>query len=52
MCFKVRRSISLYKLLITLTQAIRVFSSLIPIRAAFNLKFKDLIKLLISIKLF
>ena len=52
MCFKVRRSILLYCLLITFTQALRASSRSTPIREAFSLGLKDLIRLLISIELF
>ena len=48
MCFGVRRSISLYKPLITLAQAIIVFGSLIPTKAVFNSGFKDFTKQLIK----
>jgi len=42
----------LYKPLITLAQAVRVSGSLIPIKAAFSLEFKDFIKQLIKADLF
>ena len=47
-----RRSISLYKPLMTLTQAMIVSGSLTPIRDIFNLGFKDSIKQLIKADLF
>ena len=40
-CFKARRSMSLYKLLITLVQSVTVFGNLTPIRAIFSLGFRD-----------
>ena len=52
MYFGVRRSISLYKPLMTLVQAMTVSGSLTPIRDAFNLGFKDSIKWLIKADLF
>ena len=48
----VKRSISLYHLLIAFTQALKAFSKSIPIKEVFSLKLKDLIKLLISMELF
>jgi len=50
--FSVRRSISLYCLLITFTQALRAPSRFTPIREVFSLELKDLIRLLISAKSF
>jgi len=50
--FGVRRSILLYKPLMTLAQAITVSSSLTPTRNAFNSGFKDFIKQLIKADLF
>ena len=50
--FGVRRSILLYYLLITFIQASRVSSRSTPIRKVFSLGFRDLIRLLISIKSF
>ena len=47
-----RRSILLYKPLMTLAQAMTVSSSLTPIRDTFNLGFKDFIKQLIKANLF
>ena len=52
MYFGVRRSILLYKPLITLAQAMIVFGNLTPIKDAFNLGFKDFIKWLIKADLF
>ena len=52
MYFGARRSISLYKPLMTLAQAMTVSGSLTPIRDAFNLRFKDFIKRLIKADLF
>ena len=48
MCFRVRRSISLYKLLIILAQAVRVSGSLTPVREAFSLEFRDSTRRLIK----
>ena len=48
MCFRARRSISLYKPLIILAQVVRVFSSLTPIREAFSLEFRDSTRRLIK----
>ena len=48
MYFGVRRSISLYKPLMILAQAVIVSGSLTPIRDAFNLGFKDSIRRLIK----
>ena len=48
MCFGVRRSILLYKPLIILAQAVRVSSSLTPIREAFSLEFRDSTRRLIK----
>jgi hypothetical protein len=50
--FGVRRSISLYRLLITFAQALRAPSRSIPIREVFSLGLKDLIRLLISAESF
>ena len=50
--FSVRRSISLYYLLMTFAQALRVSSRSMPIREIFSLGFKDLIRLLINAELF
>jgi len=50
--FGVRRSISLYHLLITFTQASRAFSRSTPIREVFSLGLRDLIRLLISTESF
>ena len=52
MCFRVRRSILLYKPLIILAQAVRVSGSLTPIREAFSLEFKDSTRRLIKVGLF
>ena len=52
MDFGVRHSISLYYLLMTFIQALRAFNKFIPIREVFSLGLKDLIRLLISTKLF
>jgi len=43
---------SLYRPLIILAQAVRVFSSLTPIREAFSLEFKDSTRRLIKAGLF
>ena len=50
--FNIRRSISLYRLLITFTQVLNVSSRSIPIKEVINLGFKDLIRLLINTELF
>jgi len=50
--FGVRRSILLYRLLITFTQASRAPGRSIPIREVFSLGLRDLIRLLISAELF
>jgi len=50
--FGVRRSILLYRLLITFTQALRAPSRSTPIREVFSLGLRDLIRLLISAELF
>jgi len=50
--FSIRRSILLYRLLITFTQALRALSRSIPIREVFSLGLRDLIKLLTSVELF
>ena len=50
--FGVRRSISLYRLLITFTQALRASGRSTPIREVFSLGLRDLIRLLISIESF
>jgi len=50
--FGVRRSILLYYLLITFTQALRAPSRSIPIREVFSLGLRDLIRLLTSVELF
>jgi len=50
--FGVRRSISLYYLLITFAQASRAPSRSIPIREVFSLGLRDLIRLLTSAELF
>jgi len=50
--FSIRRSISLYCLLITFTQALRAPGRSIPIREVFSLGLKNLIRLLTSIELF
>ena len=42
----------LYRLLITFVQVLRALSRSIPIREVFSLGLKNLIRLLISIKLF
>ena len=52
MCFRVRRSILLYKPLIILAQVVRVSSSLTPIREAFSLEFRDSTRQLIKAGLF
>jgi hypothetical protein len=48
----VRRSILLYRLLITFTHTLRAPGRSIPIREVFNLGLRDLIRLLISTELF
>jgi len=50
--FGIRRSILLYRLLITFAQALRAPSRSIPIREVFSLGLRDLIRLLISVELF
>jgi len=50
--FGVRRSISLYYLLIIFTQALRAPSRSTPIREVFSLGLRDLIRLLTSVKSF
>ena len=50
--FGIRRSISLYRLLITFTQALRAPSRSTPIREVFSLGLKNLIRLLISTESF
>jgi len=50
--FSVRRSILLYHLLIIFTQALRASGRSIPIREAFNLGLRDLIRLLTSVESF
>jgi len=52
MDFSVRRSISLYYLLITFTQALRAPSRSTPIREVFSLGLRDLIRLLTSTESF
>ena len=52
MGFGIRRSISLYRLLITFTQALRAPDRSTPIREVFNLGLKDLTRLLISAESF
>ena len=52
MCFGIRRSISLYRLLIIFTQVLRAPSRSTPIREVFSLGLKDLIRLLISTESF
>ena len=52
MGFNIRRSILLYRLLITFAQALRAPSRSIPIREAFSLGLRDLIRLLTSTELF
>ena len=52
MDFGVRRSISLYRLLITFAQALRAFNRSISIKEVFNLRLRDLIRLLTSTELF
>jgi len=50
--FGVRRSILLYCLLITFTQALRAPSRSIPIREVFSLGLRDLMRLLTSAESF
>jgi len=50
--FNIKRSILLYRLLITFAQALRALSRSIPIREVFSLGLRDLIKLLISAESF
>ena len=50
--FGVRRSISLYRLLMTFAQASRVSGRSTPIREIFSSGFRDLIRLLINAELF
>jgi len=50
--FGIRRSILLYHLLITFTQALRAPNRSTPIREGFSSGLRDLIRLLISIELF
>jgi len=52
MCFGAKRSMLLYKLLITLVQAITVFGSLTLTKATFSLKFRDFTRRLIKADLF
>ena len=52
MGFGIRRSILLYRLLITFTEALRASGKSTPIREVFSLGLKDLIRLLISTELF
>ena len=52
MDFSVRRSILLYHLLITFTQALRAPGRSIPIREVFSLGLRDLIRLLTSAESF
>ena len=52
MCFGIRRSILLYRLLITFAQVLRAPSRSTAIREVFSLGLKDLIRLLISTELF
>ena len=52
MGFGVKYNILLYRLLIIFVQVLRAFSRSIPIRDVFSLGLKDLIRLLINIKLF
>ena len=52
MDFGVRCNILLYRLLITFVQALRALNRSIPIREAFSLGLRDLIRLLINTKLF
>ena len=52
MDFSVRRSMLLYRLLITFTQALRAPSRSIPIREIFSLGLRDLIRLLTSAEAF
>jgi len=50
--FGVRRSILLYRLLITFTQALRAPGRSMPIREVFSLGLRDLTRLLISAESF
>jgi len=50
--FGIRRSILLYRLLITFTQALRAPGRSTPIREVFSLGLRDLIRLLISVESF
>jgi len=50
--FGIRRSISLYRLLITFAQVLRAPSRSTPIREVFSLKLRDLIRLLTSVESF
>ena len=50
--FDVRRSILLYRLLITFTQALRAPSRSTPIKEVFSLGLRDLTRLLISAESF
>jgi len=50
--FGIRRSILLYRLLMTFTQALRAPGRSISIREVFSLGLKDLIRLLTSIESF
>jgi len=50
--FNIRRSILLYRLLITFTQALRAPSRSTPIREVFSSGLRDLIRLLISTESF
>ena len=52
MGFSVKYSILLYCLLITFMQALRAPSRSIPIKEVFSSGLKDLIRLLINVKLF
>ena len=52
MDFSVRRSISLYYLLITFTQALRAPGRFTPIREVFSLGLRNLIRLLTSTESF
>ena len=50
--FSIQRNMSLYHLLMTFTQALRVPNKSTPIREVFSSGFRDSIRLLINIKLF
>jgi hypothetical protein len=50
--FGVKYSISLYHLLMIFMQALRAPSRSIPIKEVLSLRLRDLIRLLISVKLF